>query len=162
MKNLFCGVTILLCLSMFAGNGYCAAAAGTLTNGSELTNPPGDVGVETSDTILTWSMLDAGFASYAVGGYFWIQYTLGDSTTMTLTWYTSQYASGDSDWAIYAPRNAVSTIPVTYAVQMPAASMDWIEPIPFPESIRRVKCVLATTGGTPTDVVTVRLIKATR
>jgi hypothetical protein len=162
MRTLILGIIMLFSLLMFSQHGYCAAAAGTFTNGSELTSPPGSQGVETSDTILTWEILADGWSDYAMGGYFWISYTLGDSTTCTLTWYTSQYREGNSDWAIYAPRNASTTIPVVYAVQMPAASTDWIEPIPFPEAIRRVKCVLTITGGTPTDVITVRLIKASR
>jgi hypothetical protein len=134
-----------------------------LTNGSELTDPPGSAGViSETDTVLTWDLLEDFWRNYVAGGYFWFKYVFGDSDTMNFAWYTSQQKSGDNDWAAVAPINDLTTVPVIYSVEMPAESMVWITAIPLPEGVRRVKCIMTTTGGTPTDVVTVRLIKAAR
>ena len=162
MKKILFGIVFLSLILFISTQGWCNVTAGNLTNGSEITGAPGIAGVESSNTTLTWDILADGFADYAAGGYFWISYTLGTSTNISLTFYTSQLGTGDTDWAIFAPRDAATYMPVTYVVEMPAASKVWIEPIPFPEGVRRVKCVLSVTGTDVTDVVSVRLIKATR
>ena len=135
-----------------------------LTNGSELTDPPGDAGTASgspTDTI-TWDILADEWQRYTAGGYFWVNFTNGDATSVELTWYTSQQASGTNDWALHAPVDSLTLTPTSYDVLMPAGDMDFIVPIPLPAGVRRVKCVWTATGGTPTDIVAIRLIKADR
>ena len=179
-----CAAIVFVFILMLAGSSNLLATTTTTTSiAATAVNPvnvlhPADpvanpvVGVKQADavsviwdvTAMTSPILNLLKWQQVTGGYFWLSHVDGDATSVVVNFYTSFQASGDLDWAIYAPDNPLSNnLPTPYNLTMPAAaSIVKVEAVPFPEGVKRAKIVYTFTGGTPTDVETVDMIPATR
>ena len=103
---------------------------------------------------ITWSLSNYfDQAQYALLSY---TYTKGDATSVDMYWEWTRSDDG-TGWSQYKIDDPSTKQPSGKILTMIAANDLGAKPVPIPRKIKKVRCKLVFTGGTPTDIVNVNM-----